>query len=104
MKGSSCGGSSPVRQISDGEGFHDKDDRRLAVKAFSAAESAWPKTSPAAVGGWEQDLAPWQSKEQFGPRYHQVRQARRMIENVRELMLELTRFWCSRRNEVRGPR
>ncbi|MEK1930769.1 MAG: alpha/beta hydrolase-fold protein [Pararhizobium sp.] len=50
----------------------------------------------AAVGGWEQELAPWQSKEQFGPRYHQVRQARRMIDNVRELMLELTHAFGAR--------
>ncbi len=36
------------------------------------------------AGRWEQELAPWQDAESLTDRYHQVREARRMIDNARE--------------------
>jgi predicted alpha/beta superfamily hydrolase len=37
-----------------------------------------------AAGRWEQELAPWQKPEDFSNQYHEVRLARRMIDNARE--------------------
>ncbi|PIT06087.1 S-formylglutathione hydrolase [Bradyrhizobium nitroreducens] len=42
-----------------------------------------------AVGRWEQELAPWQAMESFGDQYHNIRKARRMIDNAREISGEV---------------
>ncbi|MBR1131896.1 alpha/beta hydrolase [Bradyrhizobium iriomotense] len=43
-----------------------------------------------AVGRWEQELAPWQAMENFGNQYHDIRKARRMIDNAREISGEVS--------------
>ncbi|MFK0333451.1 alpha/beta hydrolase [Rhizobium sp. NPDC090275] len=53
-----------------------------AVAAMERAPS--PPRLHISAGRWEQELAPWQDLESLTDRYHQVREARRMIDNARE--------------------
>lgn len=42
-----------------------------------------------AAGRYEQELAPWQARENFSTDYHEVRAARRMIDNARDVAKEI---------------
>lgn len=42
-----------------------------------------------AAGRYEQELAPWQARESFSNDYHDVRAARRMIDNARDFATEI---------------
>lgn len=54
-----------------------------AVAAMGGLLAKAPRLHISA-GRWEQELAPWQSPASLSDRYHQVREARRMIDNARE--------------------
>jgi len=41
------------------------------------------------VGRWEEELAPWQAREDFSEEYFRLRAARRMIGNTREISAEI---------------
>ena len=42
-----------------------------------------------AAGRYEQEIAPWQAPENFSDAYHEMRAARRMVENAREMAGEI---------------
>jgi predicted alpha/beta superfamily hydrolase len=60
-------------------------DRAGLMQAVAAMDRATdPPQLHISAGRWEQELAPWQDRESLTDRYHQVREARRMIDNARE--------------------
>ncbi len=61
-------------------------DRAGLMQAVAAmGRVASPPRLHISAGRWEQELAPWQDLEALSDRYHQIREARRMIDNAREL-------------------
>jgi len=59
-------------------------DRAGLMQAGAAIRAPTPLRLHISAGRWEQELAPWQDLESLTGRYHQVREARRMIDNARE--------------------
>jgi len=65
-------------------------DRAGLSRTLAAASAlARPIRLYTAVGRWEQQLAPWQARENFSARYHEIRKVRRMIDNAREISGEV---------------
>lgn len=66
-------------------------DRKGLSRALASANAITrPIRLFTAVGRWEQELAPWQVMEKFGNQYHDIRKARRMIDNAREISGEVS--------------